>query len=161
MQRVVIAKREETEENGQNVKKDISFRNRTVPNKTVFDVELYGLADKIKDIKLENRQYELVTKIQSILDLFDVDENVYNEKLLLFAMQAVENYIIKSKSGEKKLAVVVECVEKYFKGDIQLIMKMVELLLPKVKKMNIFRRNWKRVGLFFFDQQLKDVSTLQ
>lgn len=131
------------------VKREISFRNRAIPDKKLFDVELNGLAEKIRDIKLENKQYELVKKVQGVLCLFDPEDNRYNDKLLLFTMQAVENFIVKPKSGNRKLAVVIECVRDYFKGDEELIIKMVEILLPKIKKMNIFRRNWKRIARFF------------
>jgi len=160
MRRVVLNDRdtrplgaEEQEDVEQEVKRQCSFRSRSIPDRKLFDVELSGLAEKIKDIKLENQQYELVTKIQTVLDLFDPESNKYNENILLFAMQSVENYITKSKSGKRKLAVVTEAVKKYFNDDIELIVKMVDILLPKIKKMNFVRRHWKRVVAFFCDQQ--------
>ena len=127
----------------------LSFRNRTIPDKTLFNVELYGLADRIKDIKLENKQHEFCEKIRNVLALFDPADHKYDEKIVVFAMQAVENFIIKPKQGERKLAVVIECVKHYFNDDVDLIVKMVEILLPKIKKMNIVRRNWKRIARFF------------
>lgn len=165
MRRVVIADKEEEKkavdtkqaEQADVLKRAISFRNRDIPDKLLFNVELNGLADKIKNIKIENKQYELVTKIQSVLDLFDKEDNKYNEQLLLFAMQAVENYITKPHSGDFKLAVVIECVKDYFKGDADLIVKMVEILMPRIKKMNIVRRNWKRVSRFFCATRSNDV----
>ncbi len=139
------------------VKQQMSFRNRSIPDKTLFDVELYGLSDKIKDIKMENKQFEFCEKIRGVLELFNPTDHKYDEKIVLFAMQAVENYIVKPKQGQRKLAVVVECVKHYFNDDIVLIVKMIELLLPKIKKMNIIRRNWKRVVRFFLCRQQKDV----
>jgi hypothetical protein len=142
----------ETTDSKPSLTSENSFRSRTVPDKTLFNVELIGLADKIKDIKLENQQYELVEKIQSVLNLFDPESNKYNEQIVLFTMQSVENFITKPKAGAKKQAVVVEAVKKYFNNDIELIVKMIALLLPRVKKMNIVRRNWKRVANFFCGQ---------
>ena len=149
---------EETKEIEAEVKRECSFRHRSIPDKKLFNVELNGLSDKIKEIKLENQQYELVTKIQSVLDLFDPDSNKYNEQILLFTCQAVENFITKPKSGDRKLAVVVEAVKKYFNNDIELIVKMVEILLPRIKKMNFIRRNRKRVARFFCGLQPSEPS---
>ena len=143
----------------QEVKEQLSFRNRSIPDKTLFDVELYGLANKIKDIKLENKQHEFCEKIRNVLALFDPADHKYDEKIVVFAMQAVENFIIKPKQGERKLAVVVECVKNYFNDDVDLIVKMVEILLPKIKKMNIVRRNWKRIARFFCGRWQNDALT--
>ena len=74
------------------------------------------------------------------LDLFDKSENKYNEKIVLFAMQAVENlFINKKKVGPLKLKCVIEACSKYFNDDHQLITKFVDLMMSQLRTNRLYK----------------------
>ena len=117
-----------------------TFEIQDIPSLRLFDVELDGVSGRIREIKLSNKSIEFINKIQAILDLFDRNENKYNEKIVLFAAQAVENYFIgKRKVGNIKLKCVIEACKKYFNDDEELVKKFVELVLPHLKTSRLYR----------------------
>ena len=133
----------ENETLGAEVEKDLKLRTfeiRDVPSLKLFDVSVDGISDKIQEIKLSNRSIEFINKIQAVLDLFDKSENKYNEKIVLFAMQAVENlFINKKKVGPLKLKCVIEACSKYFNDDHQLITKFVDLMMSQLRTNRLYK----------------------
>ena len=128
---------------GAEVEKDLkqrTFEIRDVPSLKLFDVSVDGISEKIQEIKLSNRSIEFINKIQAVLDLFDKTENKYNEKIVLFAMQAVENlFINKKKVGSLKLKCVIEACSKYFNDDHELITKFVDLMMSQLKTNRLYK----------------------
>lgn len=117
-----------------------TFEIQNIPSLKLFNVELDGISGKIKEIKLSNKSIEFINKIQAILDLFDRSENRYNEKIVLFAMQAIENFFVgKKKIGDIKLKCVIEACKKYFNEDEDLVKKFVDLMLPLLKTNRLYK----------------------
>ena len=117
-----------------------TFEVQDIPSLKLFNVELDGISGKVREIKLSNKSIEFVNKIQSVLDLFDKNENKYNEKIVLFSAQAVENFFVgKRKTGVIKLKCVIEACKKYFNYDEELVKKFVDLMLPHLKKSRLYR----------------------
>ena len=117
-----------------------TFEIQLIPSSKLFDVELDGISNKIKEIKLSNKSIDFVNKIKSVLSLFNPDDNKYNHNIVLFAAQAVENYFIgKRKMGETKLKLVKEACKDYFNGEEELVEMVVDLVLPKLKTSRLYK----------------------
>ena len=123
----------------------------TIPSLKLFDVSLKGVASKVSQLKLDNKAIEYLNKIQNILALFDKYENHYSETIILFAMQAIENYFIgKRKQGEFKESLVVRATKKYFNNDEELVKKFIQLMHPNLKNSRLYKLKvyfLKKVGM--------------
>jgi hypothetical protein len=64
-------------------------------------------------------------------------------------MTAVENHILKPKSGPYKHSVVVECVKRYYKNDAEIVGKFKESNMPTLKQNKLLKRTGKRLLCFF------------
>jgi len=82
---------------------------------------LEGLDQKLQNIKICNYSSDFLNEIHKVLDLYDDSELKYNDKLVLFVMNEVEKFILKSKSGKNKEKLVIESVKKYFNNDEDLV----------------------------------------
>jgi hypothetical protein len=123
---------------------------REIPNISMFNAHLDGFDDKIRKLKMENLQYSFITKVQAVLDLFDKDSNRYSNSIMLFVMTAVENHILKPRSGFYKHSVVVECVKKYYDDNVELVEQLIKLNMPTLKQNKLLKRTGKRLLRFFF-----------
>jgi hypothetical protein len=122
---------------------------REIPNIKNFGATLEGLDNKIYKLKMENLQYDFVTKVQAVLDLFDTKDNHYSNSIMKFVMASVENHILKPKSGVYKHLVVVECVKKYYDDNIELVEELIKLNMPSLKQNKLLKRTGKRIIRFF------------
>ena len=122
---------------------------REIPNIKNFGATLEGLDHKIYKLKMENLQYDFVTKVQAVLDLFNTKDNHYSNSIMIFVMTAVENHILKPKSGLYKHSVVVECVKKYYDDNIELVEELIKLNMPSLKQNKLLKRTGKRIIRFF------------
>lgn len=122
---------------------------REIPNISNFGATLEGLDVKIRKMKMENLQSGFITKVQTILDLFDKESNHYSNSIMLFVMTAVENHILKPKSGLYKHDVVVECVKQYYDDNIELVEELIKLNMPTLKQNKYLKRTCKRLVRFF------------
>jgi hypothetical protein len=122
---------------------------REIPNIKNFGATLEGLDHKIYKLKMENLQYDFITKVQAVLDLFNTKDNHYSNSIMIFVMTAVENHILKPKSGLYKHSVVVECVKKYYDDNIELVEELIKLNMPSLKQNKLLKRTGKRIVRFF------------
>ena len=123
------------------VKKDIPTIN--------FSYTLNGLEDKLRNIKITNSQSDFLDQIQQILSLYDDSELHYNHELVLFVMNEVERYILKSKSGDSKKQLTIECCKKYFDNNTEILEVIIEILFPQVKQVKFIKRQGLKLIRFF------------
>mmetsp|Transcript_18490 Transcript_18490/g.26850 ORF Transcript_18490/g.26850 Transcript_18490/m.26850 type:complete len:157 (-) Transcript_18490:882-1352(-) len=120
-----------------------------IPNKRVFGVLFEGTEQEIKRIRDEKHACEFVKAVRTHLMLFDKSQNKYSDRILLCTMQCVENFILGKSRGLFRERLVIECVSDFFGGDEDIIRKMIQLLMPKIKNYKWFRRNMKKAIRFF------------
>lgn len=58
-------------------------------------------------------------------------------QLVFFVMNEVERFLLKSKSGNSKKQLTIECCKPYFNNDIQLLEVIIDLIFPKLSKLNL------------------------
>jgi hypothetical protein len=51
--------------------------------------------------------------------------------------------------GSLKEDAVIACVKQYFNNDIELVLKIIQLVLPNIPKSNFLRRNKNKIYNFF------------
>jgi hypothetical protein len=125
------------------------FEKKNIPTIKFNTNKLDGLNDKIQSLKINNYQSDFISEIHKVLDLYDDSELKYNEKLVLFVMNEVENYILKPKSGKYKSELVVESVKKYFNYDDELVILVIKLVFDKLTQVKFIRRQGLKVLRFF------------
>ena len=117
-----------------------------------------SLKQKLDDVKLSNSQNDFLEDVKHTLSLFDKEDLLYNEDLVLFLMQQIEEYILIPKSGECKFSLLVECVKEYYNNDIDLVKMVVRLCFPKVKQVRFIERQLRK-GLRFFSKILHNQTS--
>ena len=125
------------------------FEKKNIPTIKFNTNKLDGLNDKIQSLKINNYQSDFIAEIHKVLDLYDDSELKYNEKLVLFVMNEVENYILKPKSGKYKSELVIESVKKYFNYDDELVILVIKLVFDKLTQVKFIRRQGPKVLRFF------------
>lgn len=123
-----------------------------------FTHKLNGLDEKLRKMKITNYQSDFITQIENILALYDEKELHYNHELVLFIMNEVERYILKSKSGDSKKQLVIECCKKYFDNNIEILEVIINLLFPKIKQIKFMKRQGYKLLRFFSKVTLKVMS---
>ena len=108
--------------------------------------DLKGFDEKYKQIKLQKKSEDFITEIERILKLFDCK---LNSDILLFVLNAVEQYFYKPKSGEIKEQVVISIMKKYYNDDEELIKHIIKLVLPLIKKSTLTHRILSKATHFF------------
>ena len=122
-----------------------------VPPKNCFGIpapQLYNLA--LKDLKNGAIENDFKLAICQMIDIIDPKNVKYDENIVAFVMETVEHVITARKSGKQKEKIVVDILVKYFNDDEVLIQKFIKLMMPRISKSNIFRRNRNRIYNFFF-----------
>lgn len=125
------------------------FEKQSIPSIHLNVKGLEGLEVKLKDMKLKNYQHEFITEMDKILQLYDEKELKYNERFVLFVMEEVEKYILKSKSGEAKKQLVIEVCKKYFNNDPDLVELVIKLVFEKLPQVKFLKRQGLKLVRFF------------
>ena len=123
-------------------KKEIPLINFNVKN-------LDGLQDKLQKLKLCNYQADFLNEIKIILKLYTSDELKYNAKFVLYVMQEVEKFLLKSKAGQSKKELVIECVKPYFNNDSDLVNMVIDLVFKQMSQIKFWKRQGYKLLRFF------------
>jgi hypothetical protein len=110
-----------------------------------------GYRDMRKYKKVQKLEQEFVSEMSKIMRLFETDEKKYDAELVKFVCEIAENYFIlyPGQMGSSKKKAVIAVVSKFFNNDELLIEKIIDLVLPTIKKTNILRRSKHRVKRLF------------
>lgn len=114
-----------------------------------FKYKLNGLDDKLRNIKINNLQSDFIDQMQQILSLYDDNDLKYSHELILFVMNEVERFILKSKSGQSKKQLTIECCKPYFDNNIEILEVIIELIFPKLKQVKFLKRQGLKIVRFF------------
>ena len=125
------------------------FEKKNIPN-ILFNVKgLDGLETRLKNMKLINYQHDFINEIDKVLKLYDDPELKYSEKLVLFVMSEVEQYILKPKSGNTKKELVIEICKKYFNDDPVLVELIIKLVFRELSQVKFIKRQGLKLLRFF------------
>ena len=130
---------------------EMIFEKKDIPTINFNTNNLDGLNEKLQNLKICNYQSDFLNEIQKVLNLYDNSELKYNDNLVLFVMNEVENFILKPKSGKAKEKLVIESVKKYFNDDEELVQLVIKLVFNKLSQVKF----WKRQSLKFLRFFLK------
>ena len=130
---------------------------KDIPPKQLFNYNLKQLK-KFKKIrqsyKLKNLKYTFLSDMKIVLNEYlptDKD-NQYNDELLIEVLNIAEEYFISKDKVERdtqKKDCVIELLLPYFNNDKQLLLKTIQLVDHRIKKVGLVRRLYLRGKLFF------------
>ena len=130
---------------------------KDIPPKQLFNYNLKQLKSfkKIRQsYKLKNLKYTFLTDMKVVLNEYlptDKD-NQYNDELLIEVLNIAEEYFISKDKVERdtqKKDCVIELLLPYFNNDKQLLLKTIQLVDHRIKKVGLVRRLYLRGKLFF------------
>jgi hypothetical protein len=131
---------------------------KEIPPKELFNYNLKQLKSfqKIRQTyKLKNLKYTFLTDMKLILNEYKPTDqnNQYNDELLIEVLNIAEEYFINKDKFERetyKKDCVIELMLPYFNNDKQLLLKTIQLIDHKIKKVGLFKRLYLRGRLFFY-----------
>lgn len=126
-----------------------TFEKKNIPQINFNINNLEGLDQKIKDLKLTNYQHEFIQEIEKVLLLYEDSELKYNDRFVLFVMDEVEKFILKSKSGKAKKDLVIEICKKYFNDDPTLVELVIKLVFKELSQVQFIKRQGLKLVRFF------------
>ena len=130
---------------------------KDIPPKQLFNYNLKQLKSfkKIRQsYKLKNLKYTFLSDMKVVLNEYlptDKD-NQYNDELLIEVLNIAEEYFISKNKVERdtqKKDCVIELLLPYFNNDKQLLLKTIQLVDHRIKKVGLVRRLYLRGKLFF------------
>ena len=130
---------------------------KDIPPKQLFNYNLKQLKSfkKIRQsYKLKNLKYTFLSDMKIVLNEYlptDKD-NQYNDELLIEVLNIAEEYFISKDKLERdtqKKDCVIELLLPYFNNDKQLLLKTIQLVDHRIKKVGLVRRLYLRGKLFF------------
>ena len=130
---------------------------KDTPPKQLFNYNLKQLKcfKKIRQsYKLKNLKYTFLSDMKIVLNEYlptDKD-NQYNDELLIEVLNIAEEYFISKDKVERdtqKKDCVIELLLPYFNNDKQLLLKTIQLVDHKIKKVGLARRLYLRAKIFF------------
>ena len=130
---------------------------KDIPPKQLFNYNLKQLKSfkKIRQsYKLKNLKYTFLSDMKIVLNEYlptDKD-NQYNDELLIEVLNIAERYLISKNKVERdtqKKDCVIELLLPYFNNDKQLLLKTLQLVDHRIKKVGLVRRLYLRGKLFF------------
>ena len=101
-----------------------------------------------KNIKSQNEESEFIRQLTDVLNLFDENEVHYDPDVLVLIMQIAENWFLGKKDGEKRKRNVIIVAKRFFDNNEELVNKMIEIVLPKIKQNKYIERNLKKFVKF-------------
>jgi hypothetical protein len=130
---------------------------KDIPPKQLFNYNLKQLKSfkKIRQsYKLKNLKYTFLSDMKIVLNEYlptDKD-NQYNDELLIEVLNIAEEFFINKDRVERdtqKKECVIDLMLPYFNNDKQLLLKTIQLVDHKIKKVGLVRRLYLRGKLFF------------
>ena len=130
---------------------------KDIPPKQLFNYNLKQLKSfkKIKQsYKLKNLKYTFLSDMKVVLNEYlptDKD-NQYNDELLIEVLNIAEEFFINKDKVERdtqKKQCVIDLMLPYFKNDKQLLLKTIQLVDHKIKKVGLIRRLYLRAKILF------------
>ena len=141
------------------VQKDAPVKNvelqeiKEIPPKLLFNSDmkkLKGFRDVRINLKQDALSKDYIESMTNVLDLFDNSERKYDSDIVKFVVQSAEDtFISHPKMGYIKSKAVVAICKRYFNDDVELVTKIIEMVLPLIKKSTFYRRNKTRAKHFF------------
>ena len=104
----------------------------------------------LHDIKMDEKVDDFKMRVNKMLRMISNEDMTYDDNVVMFVLECAEMCFSKPRSGELKLKVSKELLAPYFKNDDILVEKFIDLLLPKIRKSNVLRRNYQRIRIFFY-----------
>jgi hypothetical protein len=135
---------------------------KDVPPKQLFNYNLKQLKSfkKIRQsYKLKNLKYTFLSDMKVVLNEYlptDKD-NQYNDELLIEVLNIAEEFFInkdKTERDTQKRECVINLMLPYFNNDTQLLLKTIQLVDHKIKKVGLARRLYLRAKIFFCNPNL-------
>ena len=135
---------------------------KDIPPKQLFNYNLKQLKSfkKIRQsYKLKNLKYTFLSDMKIVLNEYlptDKD-NQYNDELLIEVLNIAEEYFISKDKVERdtqKKDCVIDLMLPYFNNDKQLLLKTIQLVDHKIKKVGLARRLYLRANIFFCNPSL-------
>lgn len=128
----------------------IQEKKNKIPPSVLYNSSLKkmsGFQNLRSSMKREAFLKQFITQGVDVFEPYDVnDDTKYDAEIVKFMCQTAEDVFIKySKQGEEKKKAVVEICKKYFDNNEVLVGKMVEQVLPLIKKSTFLRRNRTRI----------------
>ena len=130
---------------------------KDIPPKQLFNFNLKQLKSfkKIRQsYKLKNLKYTFLSDMKVVLNEYlptDKD-NQYNDELLIEVLNIAEEFFINKDKVERdtqKKQCVIDLMLPYFNNDKQLLLKTIQLVDHKIKKVGLVRRLYLRANIFF------------
>ena len=130
---------------------------KDIPPKQLFNYNLKQLKSfkKIRQsYKLKNLKYTFLSDMKVVLNEYlptDKD-NQYNDELLIEVLNIAEEFFINKDKVERdtqKKQCVIDLMLPYFNNDKQLLLKTIQLVDHKIKKVGVIRRLYLRAKIFF------------
>jgi len=130
---------------------------KDIPPKQLFNYNLKQLKSfkKIRQsYKLKNLKYTFLSDMKVVLNEYlptDKD-NQYNDELLIEVLNIAEEFFINKDKVERdrqKKQCVIDLMLPYFNNDKQLLLKTIQLVDHKIKKVGLVRRLYLRAKIFF------------
>lgn len=114
--------------------------------------DLEGYKTKRKELKLKSKEDQFVNEMLKVLQYLDKSQNEYDYLIVRQACYYAEHYFVsgKRKLGDVKMNAVIRVCSHLCNGDEKLVRTLIALVLPKIKKSNVFRRVSLRLQRFFF-----------
>jgi len=137
---------------------------KVIPPKQLFNYNLKQLKSfkKIRQsYKLKNLKYTFLSDMKVMLNEYSPSdkENQYNDELLIEVLNIAEEFFINKDSTERevyKKDCVIELLLPYFNNDKQLLLKTIQLVDHKIKKVGLIKRLYLRARqTFFLSSELK------
>jgi hypothetical protein len=137
-----------------NTQKNMQEQKLEIPPKKILHninlKNLEGYENIRKKIKHDTTNKTFIDEMKKIISLFNSSDVKYNENIILFCMQSVEDYISKGKIGPEKLKIVTNILADYFNNDNELITKFVNMQMPRLKQ-GLLRRIRIKIKNFFLN----------
>ena len=155
LNRVIINNNQQLENN--NILSNIIMESTTEPteelkkekkkekhDKSYNGLEFSKYKKVLHDIKMDEKVDDFKIRVNKMLRMISHEDMTYDDNVVMFVLECAEMCFSKPKSGELKLKVSKEY-------DDILVEKFIDLLLPKIRKSNVLRRNYQRIRIFFFN----------
>ncbi len=110
-----------------------------------------GYREKRKALKNQKEYEEFITQVEAALSIFENADKKFDINVLEVIIQLAEDIFISDKKmGQIKKDAVVYVTKRFFNdNDDELVSILLEQLLPKIKKISLYRSNKKRIRRFF------------
>ena len=126
---------------------------KEIPPKLLFNSDmkkLKGFRDVRINLKQDALSKDFIESMTNVLDLFDNSERKYDSDIVQFVVQSAEDtFISHPKMGDIKSKAVVAICKRYFNDDVELVSKIIQMVLPLIKKSSFYRRNKTRAKQLF------------